>query len=441
MADLPFFVSAEAGDRLFCYAPTVELSGLADAATLPLVKEAILRIPDFEWVPVVDLRGERQGPVDVICLHPTAKCNFSCPFCYAREAHSSARLDSHTAGAFLDEVLKRLTGRRLVVKIMGGGEPLCEPELVTELVADVAGRISRVGVEGRIVLVTNGSLMSDRIVACCRKFGVTVTLSFEILESLQERRRGAFRSVAQGFDLLLAEGVPVTVRTVIGQDNVYDQVEMIEVLAARHPGARRAWFEPDLSFGRLSVEESREFSNAFVAGYFAAKARAEALGIVLETQLEQSSRMLLNRYCTAELSLGPDGVVTCCHRVSSRADPRCADFAVGEVRGGDVKIDWDLLCTRRVELNAWSASCRDCLARLHCGGDCPWISGKLDAPRRQVRCEMIRSFVRQMRLLELEKALSLRGLSLAVLQSQGWSAWLRRGKLTVCRSEGGIACA
>ena len=99
-------------------------------------------------------------------------------------------------------------------------------------------------IELMTTIVTNGSCITLDMVETFKRYNVQARVSFEILETIQNKQRGKYNDVARGIDLLCEGGVSTMVRSMITPDNVALMPQMIEELHNRFPQVKIALFDP-----------------------------------------------------------------------------------------------------------------------------------------------------------------------------------------------------
>lgn len=331
---------------------------------------------------------------------PTARCNFSCPYCYAAKAHSSESLTARQIESAVDYFLspKRTDVTGHTVTLLGGGEPLCRFDLCARAVSAIERSAAAYRRRVDVVLVTNGSLLDDEICRFLLDHNVRVRFSFEILPDVQARQRGKFEAVDQSLKRFCALGGRPSVRSVITSANVGRLSETVERLARVYPGVGDLWCDIVTSPNEFAdVDAVRRFADIFIPSYFKARDLASAHGIrllnVMERQLTGGGCDA--RYCPGEFALLPDGTLSICHRLSDAATCRAAEADFGRI-GHDGTLTLDVrrlerILARREE----SAACGDCFLSGVCHGGCLVHNKTYSRPIRDAFCEFRRLFSQQ----------------------------------------------
>jgi radical SAM protein with 4Fe4S-binding SPASM domain len=141
----------------------------------------------------------------------TQACNLKCKHCYsdAKENPSSDELSTEEAKNLLDELVK--WGVRML--ILDGGEPLCREDFF-----DLARYASTKGL--RVVVGSNGTLISEEVAAKMRKAGVqavAISIDGASAETHDKFRgeKGAFEKAMRGVESCKRVGLPFQFNTVI----------------------------------------------------------------------------------------------------------------------------------------------------------------------------------------------------------------------------------
>lgn len=120
--------------------------------------------------------------VKKICLQLTQQCNFRCDYCvysgnYDNRTHAAKRMNSKTALAGIDFLLKHSKDSPSISIGFYGGEPLLEFKLIKECMEHT----SKVAEGKKIVysMTTNGSLLNSEMVETFIKYDATITISLD----------------------------------------------------------------------------------------------------------------------------------------------------------------------------------------------------------------------------------------------------------------------
>ncbi len=323
-------------------------------------------------VPVVEREGYIRSEADFINLSilPNNVCNFACSYCYSAKGRSSARIDFKAVRSAIDYFFalpRPVTPPLLTVSIFGGGEPMLSwDDVVKPAIEHICNRQLPEGQQIVVTLITNGSIVSDEIIAYCKRYGIDLAVSFDILEDVQNSQRRHFEEVTANIRRLIENGVVPAINAVVTELNVLRQVEMIESLYRQFPEIKYVSFEPVIG----EIKDRKSFYRQLSVSFIEALNKAAEYGITLSCTTLRNMDVTVDRYCAGEFALCPDGFISICPCVSSAKEPNYDKYIYGRVEDGQVTIDHDKLShllSVNVHGNSW---CRQCFAKWNCGGGC-----------------------------------------------------------------------
>jgi uncharacterized protein len=123
--------------------------------------------PEADRAAVHGLMGEinRLSPVLSVAMILTLDCNFSCPYCYEGSLKSRQEMSEATVGQAIEFIKARFRpGHKKLILDFYGGEPLLATERIKQLAGPLREFAEGQGAEFYFTLVTNGSLLTPRIV-------------------------------------------------------------------------------------------------------------------------------------------------------------------------------------------------------------------------------------------------------------------------------------
>lgn len=323
---------------------------------------------EMKEIPVRDVTKTRR-----MSILPNLKCNFSCSYCYSAKGRTNMEMEWDTVRVALDYFIDplRIEPVHISLFISGGGEPLLSWSLTERIIRYSHQRAKEMGFTLNIGLITNASLVNEDIARTLSLFGVTVGVSFEVLEDLQNQERGSYDKVCRGIDTLLSQGCIMKVNSTITPHSVHRMQEMVLTIARKYPDVAAYTMEPVTSselFG--SAEELRAFYDTFFSEYTQCSKIAGEHGVPLRFTFDDEFRGSTVRHCPGKFCITPTGAISVCHLVSSPKEPRFEDCIYGMVDAEGVRVDSDkfaLLYGRNV---LSYPECKDCFAKWSCGGEC-----------------------------------------------------------------------
>lgn len=364
------------------------------------MKAAVAALHDLssrkKMIPIQDYSFSKLRSLVII---PTFACNFHCSYCYAAQGKENAFLTEERLKSGLDYFLdpKRFNGKKMLITFLGGGEPLMAEELIKSGCMHAMKLVEKSGIPLQFDLVTNGSLITQKTAELLKEFNIHVSVSFEILEDIQNEQRGNYAAVADGIRTLIRNGISPTIRAIITPRGLRRQKEMIEELLRQFPEIKSVNFEfatqPDLY---KSAEQLQEDLSLFCSHFRQARLAAEAAEVRLSNSMFDAVHCCQERFCQGEFVLTPHGDITCCHRITHRNEKEFDLFCYG---GMDENGNVDIIEEKADKLLAWngleSHECQICPARWNCAGYCM-------IKRRSYTPEVFKALCETMRKIQKE---------------------------------------
>lgn len=360
-----------------------------------------------------------------IAILPNNVCNFRCSYCYSAQGRSNKVMSMDVLKTTLDYFIdpQRVpTEKKLAISILGGGEPLLSWELVKFCIEYANERANSFGYKGvDCNVVTNGSVFTQDIIDTLKKYKVPVSVSFEILEEIQNLQRGNYKKVAENIDWIISEGIRPQLRATITDKNIMLMKRMIEEVLQRFPKAREVMMEYVTDPELLTTPESvRDFYKLYIDNFFEAHDYAAQHGLLLDCSAYRNFNLLIERFCPGDNTITPDGEISVCSRIGAPQDLGYADSIYGKISAdGTVDIDRKKF-DKLIGLNVHHyEKCKDCFAKWHCAGGCMIHKYTYNEDIQNEICEYTRNFTRRMLIRNIEKEyISHYGISLKEAISQ-----------------------
>lgn len=329
-------------------------------------------------------------PFRLMYLLTTAQCNLHCGYCYveepgaARPRASSGTMPEATARLAVEKFFAlspELTERRI---IFYGGEPLANREAVYAA-ASHARELEGTGVIGgtvELVLLTNGTLVTDHDVRALASLGVHVSISIDGPQDLHDAGRrswnggGSHAKAVSAFRRLADAGQSPSVSCTVSDANIgeFDRVVRYFVDELRPAAVGFNLLRPDSSGlikGTLSDDEAIQ---VVISGFQELRAAG-----IYESRVMRRTRALVERRfrfadCQGvggQIVVDASGAVGPCqgHQGNrSRFPLRLTDLDLDRVRAEPLFAEWH----RRVPINM--PQCQDCDVIAVCGGGCPYAA-------------------------------------------------------------------
>lgn len=350
------------------------------------------------YVPVSKQRKVKE-PADytLLTVLPTNKCNFGCSYCYAAAGRDQSSLDlkrlKKAIDAFIDTKPSDFN-RPLTISFMGGGEPLLAFDVVKPSVEYARQKASDRNLELHVRIITNGSLVDEAFMKFCKTHDVDVSVSFDVIEEVQNKQRGQYDTVAGNLTALSEAGLSVQVNTTITPANVKQMQGMLQTIHERWPRVKAVMFEPISGRMGMNDEELEAFLDEYERNFMACLQLAEDYGMSLTSFAYLRTVFPLDRACPGELCVTSHGDITGCYCVGSPKAPLYEETKYGEINDSGMVYDKQRY-ERLMNENVCNLSeCSDCEVKWNCGGGCYYQRHLFDEDYRQRQCEFTRRYVK-----------------------------------------------
>lgn len=340
-----------------------------------------------------------------LTILPNYICNFSCSYCYSAEGRSTKKLDVKKAEKAIDFFInnKRTKLKELWLAILGGGEPFLSIDSVIHIIKYARQRAHTQDIKLGIGLTTNGSIYYAPLSDIMKDNHVSLGVSFEVLEDIQNMQRQSYSKVCDVVSRYLADGVDVSIKSIVTQNNVARLEEMVEHLHKILPSVtsyKLQIVEDTNSFSDL--EGMKVFYNDFTQYFFKAKELGYKYNIDVYVLASKYIDTLIEHYCGGEMCLTPEGSISVCHRKSSPNEANYEDFIYGWIDENlDIVINYNQfrkLMSHDIYLNK---KCKDCFVKWHCGGGCLAQAYTYSEDKLNVICDWTRNFTKKLLLKRL----------------------------------------
>lgn len=373
------------------------------------IKNVIASLTDFEHRKKTALMNYDPLRYNRLTILPNNVCNFRCSYCYSAHGRSGKVISKDMLLAAMNHFIdnKRIDpSKKLAIAILGGGEPMVSWDLTKFIIEYGNERAKEMGFAGiDITLVTNGSIMTQEMIDIIKKYKVIMSISFEILEDIQNLQRGHYDIVSKNIDWMISEGIRPQLRSCITLDNLHLMKRMIEEVLTRFPGTREVMMEYVTDPERLtSPEQVREFYRQYLDNFMEARDYAEEHGLYLDCSAYRNFNLLIKRFCPGDNTLTPEGEISICSRISSPKDLGYSASIYGRVHAdGTIEIDNEKFNELiNLDVNHYP-QCKECFAKWHCAGGCMIHKHTYNEAIRNEICEYTRNFTKRMLLKNLGK--------------------------------------
>lgn len=327
--------------------------------------------------------------LDLIYLLLSDGCNLQCQYCFEETPDApkfnAQRMTEEVAVAALCSFarLTRQYGRQDGDKVIHlyGGEPLLNPKVVRIVVEKVEDmKLSGdLPVETKVVIVTNGTLLTEEIAEFFAKHQVTVGISLDgpkdinnLYRVAKSRSINAFDGAMKGYDIARKAGVTVGLSVTLTPEVVSNFDEVLDYFI------NDLGIVDGLSFNILHFNPAMKMPDDYfdLASQCLIKAfeRFRDLGIY-EERMMRKAQAFVNKQpifsdCGvngSQLVIAPDGMIGVCQdfvKPRTYFQGSVLDDSYDPISDGLFK-EW------RERSPFFMDSCSDCEALAMCGGGCP----------------------------------------------------------------------
>lgn len=202
------------------------------AIALPVLEKFLHLLAQTEIIRFDNRFSKPERPASVQSLnfwiHTTNRCNLSCSYCYISTLNTTEGMTEATKQQLLNKVVETAAKRKLKhIKFrLAGGEPLTQFKAWKEFIPQVRQRLQEVGCRFEASFITNLTILTDEIITFCQHHAISFGISLDGLEDYNDASRpfkqgaGTFKHVERNLKKLLASQIPVTVNTVVSNQNL-----------------------------------------------------------------------------------------------------------------------------------------------------------------------------------------------------------------------------
>lgn len=267
--------------------------------------------------------------IDTIIISVTSKCNLACSYCQNRPAFASlsnlVRMPVRLLGVVIEGLLEVTRGQNggKISFCYSGGEPLFGGREFYKQVVALQQPLVQAGICVRNIIQTNATLVDEEWARFFKANDFQVSVSIDGLEQLHESQRPhaepgkrSFVSTINGISTLIAHGVPFGTLSVVSQNSVGYEREILDFFSFFRPNMMG--FLPCVDFG--PVIGPKEFGDFMIALFDAWLERNEPSVRIREFEHIIKGMLSLPRtvgcqwsgVCPRHVNLTPRGEVTVC---------------------------------------------------------------------------------------------------------------------------------
>ncbi|MEK7657788.1 MAG: radical SAM protein [Patescibacteria group bacterium] len=358
--------------------------------------------------PPNDNRISLSKQIDV-WFHITNNCNLRCPYCYIQKTNES--MNKRMAYLAVDNLINSALSHYIpeVRLKFTGGEPLLRFSLIKGLVNYSKRQGEERGVKFSFHILTNGTLLSEKIVRYLKEENITLSLSLDGVEEENNRLRyyanskGTFRRIEQSMKLLKDYGIRPYILTTVTALNL-DGLPAFTRYVIKNKFSVRFSLYRELG---VSKEALKNYTDEVIKilhkcyDIYEENLPEEDFSSVhqlCDIKLKKSRK----RVCgigTKGVSIGHRGEIALCQALFNKPIGHISkDDALAAVR------NQNQFPSHKYSINNYE-HCKDCNWRYLCGGGCPVLT-KLQYGRFDTfspYCEVFRTLIpRLIRIMGLQ---------------------------------------
>lgn len=402
--DITVYPGEHAGEVIL-HSPLARKQKKLSAALFDAICHQDTAPPDMaeltDFVPF-DSRPHVAVPEDytLLTVLPNNRCNFACSYCYSAGCRNGEELDFEKLKSCIDFFIEskrmRPARRNLTISFMGGGEPMLSWPLVMRAVEYAETKSISESVNMSFRVITNGSLIDDENIAFIKKHDIGMSVSFEVLEDIQNLQRKNYELVDANLKRLLNEGIDTQLNVTVTPHNVARMTETYQAIRQRYTEVRHAMFEPVTAQEMfLTPEDMAEFYRQYIRGFMQIHIQGKQEGVEITSFPYLRTVFPLKRACPGEFCITAEGNLTGCYCVSMPNHLLFSTTNYGKVDDADIKINLDKF-NKLLDCNVNSKpECANCTARWNCGGGCFHLFHSYSKEYQNVVCDFTRTFVHE----------------------------------------------
>lgn len=309
----------------------------------------------------------------------TNDCNFNCAYCQIeKNIKKSNKLLINMSQAVADKAIalfKRHADKNSKKTVtITGGEPLLNPEVLSHVICSATQELDN----HRIVLFTNGSLLTQELIDLFKKYNVLVLLSLDGPEKMHDlartdkNGRGTYAKVIEAYNQLKKHDIEIGISAVGGKHNIENLETLSDFFLKLSPASIGLNFSHHLLQQKNPMEiPVDEFGKALVSFYKIMREKnifVENISRIIESFASNKARL---HECQAEgtgFTVDARGKVGPCKSLLV-SDVYSLDIdKITSLDKNEIFLDWN----KRTPLRFFS--CQHCPSVMLCGGGCAYDS-------------------------------------------------------------------
>jgi len=332
----------------------------------------------------------------------TNRCNFNCEYCYVEQPLSENRknqkIDLDLARKIINVIKNNAVKEKCKVYFYGG-EPLLNKEIMFFIIKTLKRELPDFEIE--FSLVTNGSLLTRSIARALNEYNVSITVSLDGWEELNDCYRkyrngaGTYKDILHAISILKKEKIPFSISCTVHDKNYLFLPQLLYFF--KRLGAHTVGFNIQLDFLGKNLKKVDMKELAFFLFEAFKVAKKLKLGEP-EIGEKRAKHLWLEQIrindcagCGNQIFFSPDGKIGPCQAFNYLDQHKIKLKESFDARKEKLWIEWG----KRSPLNM--PECYNCEAIGICGGGCPYNSfikyGTIWKPDKEF-CIFIKSLLR-----------------------------------------------
>ena len=304
-------------------------------------------------------------------IHTTNACNLGCSYCYISTLNTGGGMKDTVRQQLTKKFIEavRLRGVKHIKVRLAGGEPMGQFAAWKTFITETASVLAAEGCRLDVAFITNLTILNEEIIEFSKNHGISYGVSLDGVGKVHDATRmfrsgsGSFEIVDANLQRLVAEGISVSVNTVVSNFNLIGLPDLTRYLIAL-----------DIPF-RYSVVKGENIDAELLDRYLSESHDIMLEGIETGWQFSQ-------RYQFCDLKPNELGFQTCASGFSGGAIYVDGSFKYCHVHFGkdtgssrsifDQELDLvEMIVSGEHEEDNKSEDCKKCRYRSVCTSGCP----------------------------------------------------------------------
>lgn len=172
-------------------------------------------------------------------IHTTNRCNLSCGYCYISTLNTTANgMQEKTQSQLLLKLIETVTKRNITsIKLrLAGGEPVSQFKAWKDFIPSARATLKDLGCDLTFSFLTNLTILNDEILSFAKDHDIRFGVSLDGIGQYNDAERsfrngkGSFTSIDQNIQKLLAHNIPISVNTVLTNQNLEGLPDLTQYL-------------------------------------------------------------------------------------------------------------------------------------------------------------------------------------------------------------------